>query len=45
MAHFPTVWIFIQATVKSAFAIALVLYCLTYRLFRSTSLVYYATMD
>ena len=44
MAHFQTVRIFILARVKSAFAIALVLYCLTYRLKRSTSLVYYATM-
>ena len=45
MAHFQTVRIFIQARVKIALAIALVLYCLTCRLHRSTSLVYYATMD
>ena len=45
MAQFQTVRIFIQVTVKNALAIALVLYCLTYRLYRSTSVVYYATMD
>ena len=45
MAQFQTVRIFIQARVKSALATALVLYCLAYRLYRSTSLVYSATMD
>ena len=41
MAHFQTVRIFIQARLKSALATALVLYCLTYRLYVNGLLCYY----